>query len=100
MPKRKKRKKSKKAHSGNMDIALGYRVDALPGRIRRAEFFNTLIAFVEDGEELPEGWKITLRWKNSAKSKWREDEFMNAIASSREGFNKLVVRRLRRDQNR
>jgi hypothetical protein len=97
--KKKTSTKRRKKHSGNMDIALSYRIDKLPRPLKKRVFLNRLISFIDRGDELPRGWLITLRWRNSKKSKWREDEFENAISESREGFVKLVRRRLVRDRS-
>jgi hypothetical protein len=89
--------KRKKPHSGNMDIALAYRFDMLPGPVLKSEVFSRLVGFIRDGVELPDNWRATLRWRNSPKQDWREDEFQNSITESREGFRKLVLGRLLRD---
>jgi hypothetical protein len=93
-------KKPKKGHSGNDDIAIGYYVKNIPRGVSKVRFYATLIRFIDEGIELPESWKIMLKWKNSKKSKVREDEFQSAINDSREGFNKIVRRRLERDLNK
>lgn len=97
----KKRKKRAKKHSGNMDIALSYRIDKLPRRrpVSKREFFRRTIAFIDKGQDFPRGWRITLRWRNAEDDDWREDEFRKAISESREGFVKLVRRRLVRDRS-
>jgi len=93
-----KRKRKRKPHSGNNDLALSYRVDKLPRkRVSKKVFFRRLIRFITHGEGLPESWEVTLRWRNSPKSEWREGEFQEAVNDSREGFNKVVLGRLRRD---
>lgn len=92
--------KKRKKHSGNMDIALSYRIDNLPHPVRKSEVLERMIRFITTGEGLPSEWEISLRWRNSVKSEWREAEFMEAINDSREGFNSLVLRRLRRDRDR
>jgi len=80
-----------------MDIALAYRFDVLPGPVLKSEVFSRLVGFIRDGVELPDNWRVTLRWRNSPKQDWREDEFQNSITESREGFRKLVLGRLLRD---
>lgn len=93
--------RKKKPHSGNMDVALSYRIDSLPkGTVSKKEFFMRTKRFITHGEDLPAGWKITLRWRNAKNAAWREDRFENAINDSRPGFNKLVLRRLRRDEKK
>jgi len=87
----------KKKHSGNNDLALSYRVDRLPRRMRRDVVLRRMAAFITRGEGLPESWQITLRWKNSPRQAWREDEFQTAISESRQGFVSLVLGRIRRD---
>ena len=89
---------SAKKHSGNKDIALSYRFDVLPGPVRKSEVFSRLIGYIRDGTELPDNWLVTLRWRNSPKQDWREDEFQTAISESREGFLKVVLVRLLRDR--
>lgn len=89
-PKRKRKKRTKN------DIALSYRVE-LPRPVKKTVVLRRMIRFITSGEELPDNWEITLRWRNSRKSKWREDEFQNAMADSRDAFAKLVLKRLRRD---
>jgi hypothetical protein len=86
-----------KKHSGNNDLALSYRVDRLPRRMRRDVVLRRMAAFITRGEGLPESWEITLRWQNSPKQPWREDEFQTAISESRQGFVSLVLGRIRRD---
>lgn len=99
MSKKKKsnKKKNKKKHSGNMDIALSYRADTVPAGTKRSHLILAMLNFIENAEELPDGFNVTLRWQNNPKHKWREGEFMTAISESREGFVKLVKRRLERD---
>ena len=92
--------KKKKKHSGSKDIALSYRIESLPRRVKKSTFYKTLLRYIRTGEPLPEGWEVTLRWRNSKKQAWREAEFMEAISDSREGFNSLVARRLRRDRDK
>jgi len=97
--KRTKRTNTKRKRTAkDNDIAMAYRIDALPGRVPKFIFLQTLIDFL-NGEisELPKGWKVTWLWRNSAKSKVRYDTFQRTIANSREGFMTLMLRRLRRD---
>lgn len=88
----------KKRKRTRNDIAMAYRIEALPRRIAKASFFLTLIDFL-DGEiaALPEGWRVTWQWRNSRKSKLRSDSLENAVSKSRDSFITLMRRRLRRD---
>lgn len=91
-----KRKRRKRTRN---DIAMGYRIESVPGeRVNKKQFFKTLLQFL-DGKivELPEGWEITWRWQNDKKQKWREDEFTEVVSNSRSSFMSLMKRRLRRD---
>lgn len=81
-----------------MDISLSYRIDKLPRPVPKRQFLNRLIRFIDTGDDLPKDWRIILRWQNSPKQEWREDQFESAISDSREGFVKLVRRRLVRDR--
>lgn len=82
------------------DISMAYRIDALPHRIRKQDFFHTLLNFLDgEIEELPRGWEITWRWQNSKKQDWREDEFTSTVGNSRDSFMTLMRRRLQRDLN-
>lgn len=80
------------------DIGMAYRIESLPGRVAKAEFFKTLLAFL-DGKivELPDGWNVTWRWQNSKKQDWREDDLTEVVSKSRSSFMSLMRRRLKRD---
>jgi len=86
-----------KKRKGN-EVAMAYRIESLPGRVRKDVFLQTLINFLE-GEisALPPGWDVTWIWRNSKKQDTREDTFENAISNSRPSFMTLMLRRLRRD---
>lgn len=96
------KQRKKKSHSGSNDLALSYRVNSTPkGKpFRKSEFFRRTMRFITHGEPLPRGLEVTLRWRNSKNAEWREDKFENAINDSREGFNKLVLGRLKRDSEK
>jgi hypothetical protein len=89
---------AKKPHSGNNDLALSYRIESLPRRVKRTTVLTRMIQFITTGRALPEDWSIILRWQNKEDGPWREDEFQNAVSESREGFNGLVQGRLERDR--
>lgn len=89
---------SKKSKRTRNDISMAFRIDSLPRRIRKQDFFRTLLDFLDgEIEELPEGWEITWRWQNSKKQKWREEEFSSTVGNSRDSFMTLMRRRLQRD---
>src|SRR5438270_11252929 len=69
------------------DIAMAYRIDALPGRVSKVFFYQTLLDFLNgEIEDLPEGWEVTWLWRNSRKSKLRSDSIQNVVGASRDSF--------------
>lgn len=84
----------------NSDNPLQIRVEALsvPKGTTARVYLSRLIRAIDTGEDLPRGWQVLLHWRNPRSGgktrNWRNDDFVDAVADSRPGFNGIVRRAL------
>lgn len=95
------------ARKDNANNPLQIRIEAIsvPRGTKPRAYLSNLIRAIDGGYDLPRGYEVRLHWRNpntmDGKTKnWRSDDFVDAIADSRPGFNDIVrnaiVKRLRR----
>jgi len=95
------------ARKDNTNNPLQIRVEAVsvPRGTSPRKYLTELIRAIDTGSDLPRGWDVRLHWRNpntlsGLTRNWRNDDFVDAVADSRPGFNSIVrnalVKRLRR----
>jgi hypothetical protein len=87
-------------------ISMGYRIDAAPAGMSKADVFRAMIEAVRNGTgELPKGLEVTWRWRNTPTQAMRSGGFQRVIRDSggqgsgqpHAGFLTLMELRLTRD---
>jgi len=95
------------ARRDNTNNPLQIRIEAvsIPRGTKPRVYLSKLIQAIDTGQDLPRGWDVQLHWRNphtisGATRNWRQDDFVDAVADSRPGFNDIVrnaiLKRLRR----
>jgi hypothetical protein len=66
----------------------------------KEQFIQVLLRSIERGDyRLPEGWQVTIRWKNRESNPYREGPWTQEMSASRQsskGFDQAVSAWLRR----
>lgn len=76
----------------------------VPPGTTAAEFWGTLRKVVRSGEyELPDGWDVTIEWKNREDRPYKSADFETAMTESAEssrGWDKAILHHIRKEINR
>lgn len=92
-------------NNDNNPLQVRLRVKSLPQYVTPRKLYQRLMQVIKDGRDIPASWDVEVLWRNpktrhGLTRKWRSDDFVSAVADSREGFNALLydslARRLRR----
>lgn len=76
-------------------LQLKLRARSLPRGVTPRKYFGALLNHIKYGAALPESWEVEVGWRNpktraGRTKRWQYDDFENAVADSREGFNALL----------
>lgn len=76
-------------------LQVRLRARSLPKGTSPKKFYRRLIEHMTTGRPLPSSWEVEIGWRNpgtiAGRTKhWQYDNFEDAVADSREGFNGLL----------
>lgn len=79
----------------NNPLQLSLKARSLPKGVTPKKYFGRLLDHIRFGTPLPASWNVEVSWRNpGTKSgrtrRWQTDNFEDAVADSREGFNALL----------
>lgn len=82
-------------------LEIGLRARSLPKGVTPRKYFARLLEHMKTGRALPESWEVDILWRNrrtvgGRTRNWQADNFEDAVADSREGFNLLLASILER----